>query len=147
MINEATIEDVRSAEQRKRRVDDAAATMPEPELATIAARDPRESPVKFDPDPERRLLMKSSPSAASHSGQQKEKESVTNTEPECLVRNVLCLERDVLTSDGTPPEQGTTRPKFAQWLPSRFPQLSMRRLLLRAVLSWIMSHCLDSPSK
>ena len=60
--------------------DDAAATVPEPESATPAARIPRESPVEPDQDIKRRLLMKSAPSAASHSGQQKEKESVTNAE-------------------------------------------------------------------
>ena len=39
--------------------------------------------------PKRRLLMKSEPSLASHSGQQKEKESVTNTEAGTQVRDSM----------------------------------------------------------
>ena len=78
VINEALAEEVRRAEQRKRREDDTAATVPEPEPAAPAARDPRESLVEPDPDPKRRLLLKSAPSAASDSGQQGEKRSVTD---------------------------------------------------------------------
>ena len=53
MINEALAEEERRAEQRRRRDGDAAATVPEPDSATPAARDPRENPVKLDPDPKR----------------------------------------------------------------------------------------------
>ena len=45
VINEALAEEVRRAAQRKETGDDAAAAVPEPEPATLAARDPRESPV------------------------------------------------------------------------------------------------------
>ena len=69
VINEGLAEEVRRAEQRRRRVDDAAATVPQPEAATPAARDPKESPVEPDPDPKRRLFMKSAQSAGSYSGQ------------------------------------------------------------------------------
>ena len=58
VINEALAEEVRRADQRKRRADDSAGTVPEPESATPAARDPRETPVELDADPKRRLLMK-----------------------------------------------------------------------------------------
>ena len=80
VINEALAEEVRRADQRKRRADDAAPKMPEPEPATLAALDPKECPVEPDPYPKGRLLMKSAPSAASHSGQHKEKDSAMNTE-------------------------------------------------------------------
>ena len=69
VVNEALAEEVRTAAQRRRRIDDAAATVPQPGATTPAARDPKESPVEPDPDPKRRLLMKSAPSAASYSGQ------------------------------------------------------------------------------
>ena len=70
VINEALVEEVQRAEQRKRRVDEAAATVPESEPATLASQDLSESPVEPHPDLKRRLLMKSALSAASHSGQQ-----------------------------------------------------------------------------
>ena len=90
VINEeALAEEVRRADQRKRRADDAAPKMPEPEPATLVALDPRESPVEPDPYPKRRLLMKSAPSAASHSGQHKEKDSVMNTEAGTQVRDPM----------------------------------------------------------
>ena len=73
VINEALAEEVRRAQQRKRKDDDGAATVLVLEPATLAARDQRESPVEPDPDPKRRLIMKSAPSAASQSGQQREK--------------------------------------------------------------------------
>ena len=54
--------------------------MHESQSGAHAARDPRENPVEPDPDPKKRLLMQSAPSAASDSGQQGEKRSVTGTE-------------------------------------------------------------------
>ena len=78
--NSELAEEVQRGEHGKRRSDDAAAAMPEPEPA-LAARDSRESPIEPDPDPKRRLLAKSAPSTASGSGQQREKRPVTDTEP------------------------------------------------------------------
>ena len=89
MINEALAEEVRRSEQRKRKAGDAVAAVPELGSVTAAARDPRENPVAPDPYPKRRLFMKSAPSAASHSGQQKEKESVTGTEAGMQVRDPM----------------------------------------------------------
>ena len=80
VINEALAEEIRRAEQRKGGDADAAATMPEPEPAASAARDLKESPVEPGPNPKRRLLMKSASSAASDSGQHREKRPVTDTE-------------------------------------------------------------------
>ena len=57
VINEALAEEVQSGEQRKKSGYDAAAAMPEPE--TTASRDLRENPIESDPNPKRRLLMKS----------------------------------------------------------------------------------------
>ena len=70
VINEALADEVRRAEQSRRRDGDATAAVPVPDSATPAARDPRENSVEPDPDSKRRLLMKSAPSAASDSGHQ-----------------------------------------------------------------------------
>ena len=70
VINEALAAEARRAEQRRRRDGDATAAVPVPDSPTLAARDPKENPVEPDPDPKRRLLMKSAPSAASDSGHQ-----------------------------------------------------------------------------
>ena len=78
--NSELVEEVQRGEHRKRRSDDTAAAMLEPEPA-IAARDSRESPIEPDPIPKRRLLMKSAPSTANGSGQQREKRPVTDAEP------------------------------------------------------------------
>ena len=69
VVNEALAEEVRRAEQRKRRDADTAVTMRESQSAAHAARDPRENLVELDPDPKRSLHMKSAPSADSNSGQ------------------------------------------------------------------------------
>ena len=73
-------EEVQRGEHRKKRSDDAAAAMSEPEPAS-AVRESRERPIEPVPIPKRRLLMKSAPSTASGSGQQREKRLVTDTEP------------------------------------------------------------------
>ena len=88
VINEALAEEIRKAKQRKGRDADAAATMPA-EPAASAARDLRESPVEPDPNPKRRLSMKSASSAASDSGQQREKRPVTDTESGAQARDPL----------------------------------------------------------
>ena len=64
----------REEHRRKKRSDDTAAAMPE---AEPAARDLRENQIESEPNPKRRLLMKSASSTASGSGQQK----VEETEP------------------------------------------------------------------
>ena len=58
VINDALAEEVRSAQERKRRDADAAAATPKTEPAAPAARDSRESPVELDPNLKKRLLMK-----------------------------------------------------------------------------------------
>ena len=77
VINEALAEEVQRGEQRKKR---ATAAVLESEPAASAAPEPREAPVDPDPNPKRRLLMKSAPPAASGSGQQKEKKSSPDDE-------------------------------------------------------------------
>ena len=57
--NEAPAEEIQRGEERKKRSDNTAAAIPEPEPAASAARDLRESPIEPDPNPKRRLLMKS----------------------------------------------------------------------------------------
>ena len=89
MINEALVEEARRAEQRRRRDGDAKATVPVPDSARLAERDPKENSVEPDPDPKRRLLMESVASAASDSGQQREKRSVTNTEAGTQARDPM----------------------------------------------------------
>ena len=59
MINEALAEEVRREEQMKKRSDRAAAEAPETELTAPAASEPREDPIESNPNPKRRLLMKS----------------------------------------------------------------------------------------
>ena len=89
VINEALVEEARRAEQRRRRDGDAKATVPVPDSARLAVRDPKENSVELDPDPKRRLLMKSAPSATSDRGQQREKRSVTNTEAGTQARDPM----------------------------------------------------------
>ena len=81
MINEALAEEVRRGEQRKKRSDGTIAAVPEtrsaaPEpMAGSAAPESREDPIEPDPNPMRRMLMKSASSTASGSGQQREEET------------------------------------------------------------------------
>ena len=76
VINEALAEEVRRGEQRKKRSDGTTAAVPEtgsaaPEpMAGSAAPELREDPIEPDPNPKRRMLMKSASSTASGSGQQ-----------------------------------------------------------------------------
>ena len=73
MINEALVEEVQRGEQWKKRSNETAAAILEPEPAASAARDLRESPIEPDLNPKRRLLMKSASSIASGSGQERER--------------------------------------------------------------------------
>ena len=79
VINEALAEEVRRGEQRKKRSDGTTAATPgtgsaAPEPMTgSAAPELREDPIEPDPNPKRRLIMKSASSEASSSGQQREK--------------------------------------------------------------------------
>ena len=81
VINEALAEEARRGEQRKKRSDGTAAAVPEtgstaPEpMAGSAAPELREDPIEPDPNPKRRLLMKSASLTASGSVQQKEEET------------------------------------------------------------------------
>ena len=54
--------------------------MSDPNAAARAARGVRDSPIETDPNPKRRLLMKSGSPTASGSGQQSAKRPVTDTE-------------------------------------------------------------------
>ena len=63
----------------KKRSDDTAAAMREPEPAS-AAHDLRESSLEPDPNPKRRLLMKSASSTASGSGEQSAKKPAADSE-------------------------------------------------------------------
>ena len=76
MINEALAEEVRREEQRKKRSDRAAAEAPETE-PTAPASEPREGPIEADPNPKRRLLMKSASLTAS---QQREGKAIPDDE-------------------------------------------------------------------
>ena len=70
VINEALPEEVRREEQRKKRSDRAAAAIPGRKPAAPAVSEPREDPIESDPNPKRRLIMKSASPTASGSGQQ-----------------------------------------------------------------------------
>ena len=67
VINETLAEEAQRGEQRKKRSDYPTAGVPESEPAASAAPEPREAPVEPDPNPKRRLLMKSASSTASDS--------------------------------------------------------------------------------
>ena len=62
VVNEALAEEVQRGEQRKKRSDKAP--------VASAASEPRNAPVEPDPNPKRRLLMKSASSTASGSGRE-----------------------------------------------------------------------------
>ena len=70
----------REKNRRRHVTDNTTATIPEPEPTASAAQALRESPIEPDPNPKRRLLMKSVSSAASGSGQQSAKMPATDTE-------------------------------------------------------------------
>ena len=97
LINEALAEEVRRREQRKKRSDRATAAVPETEPATSAAAELREDSIEPDPNPKRRLLMKSVPLTASGSGQQKEKRSIPDGEPRMQVEDMS----EMGTGEGT----------------------------------------------
>ena len=86
MINEALAEEVRRGEQRKKRSDGTTTAVPgtrsaapEP-MAASAAPGLRENPIEPDPNPKRRLLMKSASLTASGSGLQREKRPIPDGE-------------------------------------------------------------------
>ena len=88
MILAAFAEEVQRGTQKKKRSDDTAASMPEAEPAASAARDLRENQIESEPNPKRRLLMKSASSTASGSGQQK----VAEAEPRMQTGDPLKME-------------------------------------------------------
>ena len=65
VISVALAEEVQGGEQRNKWSDKVTATVPESEPPAPSAPDPREVPVEPDPNPKRRLLMKSALSTAS----------------------------------------------------------------------------------
>ena len=94
VINEALAEEVRRGEQRKKRSDGTATAAPEtrsaaPEpMAGSAAPRLRENPIEPDPNPKRRLLMKSASLTASGSGQQREKRPISDGESRMQVEDL-----------------------------------------------------------
>ena len=94
VINEALAEEVRRGEQRKKRSDGTTAAVPEtgsaaPEpMAGSAAPELREDPIEPDPNPKRRVLMKSASSTASGSGQQREKRPIPDGESRMQVEDM-----------------------------------------------------------
>ena len=97
VINEAMAEEIQRSEQRKKRSDKTAAAIPEPEPS---ARHLRERPVGPDPNPKRRLLMKSASSTAGGSGQQSAKR--TAADPESGMQTGDPLEMDTGESTTLP---------------------------------------------
>ena len=91
---EALAEEVRRGEQRKKRSDGTTAAVPEtrsaaPEpMAGSAATESREDPIEPDPNPKRRILMKSASSTASGSGQQREKRPIPDGESRMQVEDM-----------------------------------------------------------
>ena len=80
VINEALAET--GGEQRKKRSDETAAAIPEPEPAESAARDLRQNPIESEPNPKRSLLIsqrRQQPAAVDGKGRRGQ--SVTDTEP------------------------------------------------------------------
>ena len=79
MINEALAEEVRRGEQRKKETDRVATAASEVRsmapgiTAESAPAGWRENPIEPDPNPKRRLLMKSTSLTASSSGHKREK--------------------------------------------------------------------------
>ena len=59
VINEALAEEVRREEQKRRRSDRSATEVTEAESLAPAASGPRDSPIEPDPNPKRRVIMKS----------------------------------------------------------------------------------------
>ena len=64
---------MRREEQKRRRSDRSAAEVTEAESSAPAASGPRESPIEPDPNPKRRLIMKSASTTASGSRDRREK--------------------------------------------------------------------------
>ena len=76
VINEALAEEVRREEQKMRRSDRAAAEVAETESSAPAASGPSENPIEPDPNPKRRLIMKSASTTAIESGQERERRAI-----------------------------------------------------------------------
>ena len=103
VINVVLAEEVRRGEQRKKRSNGATAAVPEtgsaaPEPMTgSAAPELREDPIEPDPNPKRRILMKSASSTASSSGQQREKRPIPDRESRMQVEDMS----ETRTGEGT----------------------------------------------
>ena len=80
VIDEALAEETQRGEQRKKKCDKTTAAILEPEPAALEAHDLRESPIEPNPNPKRRLLMRSASSTASGSGQQSAERPARDTE-------------------------------------------------------------------
>ena len=103
LINEALAEEVRRGEQRKKETDRVATAAPEVRSTapgTTAESAParwRENPIEPDPNPKRRLLMKSASLTASSGDQKREKRSTSEEQSRTQVED----ESVIKTSEGT----------------------------------------------
>ena len=69
----------------RRRCSSVAIAAPAPQVAASISHELRETPIGLDPNPQKRLLMKSASSAASGTGQQWVKKSATDAESEAPI--------------------------------------------------------------
>ena len=76
VISEALAEEVRREEQKRRRSDRAAAEVTETKSSAPEASGLTENPIEPDPNPKRRLIMKSAWTTASGSGQKRERRAI-----------------------------------------------------------------------
>ena len=106
VINEAMAEEVRRGNQRKKRSGRITAAVPE---AESAAPELRENPIEPDPNPKRRLLMKSASSTASGSGQQRRKRPIPDGESRMQVEDMSETRADEGTALPAAPSANTRR--------------------------------------
>ena len=107
IINKALAEEIQRGEQRKKRSDNTTAAVPEP--AASAAQDLRQGPIEPDPNPKRRLLMKSASSTASGRGQQNAKRPATDTQPGMQTGDPLDMGTGESTTLPGAPSENTRR--------------------------------------
>ena len=115
VINEALAEEVRRGEQRKKGTDrvataapEARSTVPGP-TAESAPAGWREDPIEPDPNPKRRLLMKSASLTASSSGQKGEKRSTSDGESKKQVEDTSVARTSECAASPETPSANTRR--------------------------------------
>ena len=98
VINEALAEEVRRNDQKQER---SSRYTPAASSSQATSHELRETPIELDPNPKRRLLMKSASSAASGSGQEEVQRSATDVEaepPAEVSMEIKCSKRGALPS-------------------------------------------------